>query len=53
MERKYPNVSPRASDDEGDNALDVERNVSDDEGEGENVSDKGLKTMMQNRISSV
>ena len=37
MEGKYLNVSPHASDDEGDNALDDEGDASDDEGEGENV----------------
>ena len=37
MEIKPPNVSPHASDDEGDDAHDDEGDASDDEGEGKTV----------------
>ena len=40
MERKTPNVSPHASDDEGDDAHDDKVDASDDEVEGENVPDE-------------
>ena len=35
--KKPPNVSPHASDDEGDDSHDDEGDASDDEGEGETV----------------
>ena len=37
MERKSPNFSPLASDNEGDDAHDDEGDASDDEGEGKTV----------------